>query len=90
MVNDNSVFEQAMFSDLKSKIGYLLSTLTRREREIVKLRFGIDKRRDHTLDEIGKKMGLSRERIRQVIEKVLKQMKTPECMRVLQDYIQVH
>ena len=90
VVNDNSVFEQAMFSDLKSKIGHLLSTLTRREREIVKLRFGIDKRRDHTLDEIGKKMGLSRERIRQIIEKVLMQMKTPECIRVLQDYIQAN
>jgi RNA polymerase sigma factor (sigma-70 family) len=90
MVNNNSVLEQAMFSDLKSKIGHLLSTLTRREREIVKLRFGIDKRRDHTLDEIGKKMGLSRERIRQIIEKVLMQMKSPECMRVLQDYIQAN
>ena len=86
MVKNNSVFEQALFSDLKSKIGQLLLTLTKREREIVKLRFGIDKRRDHTLDEIGKKMGLSRERIRQVLEKVLLEMRTPECMRILKDY----
>ena len=90
MVKNNSVYEQALFSDLKSKIGQLLLTLTKREREIVKLRFGIGKRRDHTLEEIGKKMGLSRERIRQVLEKVLREMRTPESMRALQDYIQVH
>ncbi len=86
VVKNNSIFEQALFLDLKSKIGQILSMLTKREREIVKLRFGIDKRRDHTLDEIGKKMGLSRERIRQVLEKVLRELRTPECMSVLKDY----
>jgi RNA polymerase primary sigma factor len=89
MVKNNPLFEQALFSDLKLRIGHLLSMLTKREREIVKLRFGIDKRRDHTLDEIGKKMGLSRERIRQILEKVLREMQTPECMRELKDFVQV-
>ena len=90
MVKHNSHFEQVLFADLKSKIGKLLLTLTKREREIVKLRFGIDKTCDHTLDEIGKKMGLSRERIRQVLEKVLRELRTPESMRVLKDYTQAH
>jgi RNA polymerase sigma factor (sigma-70 family) len=90
MVKNNSVYEQALFSDLKSKIGHLLSMLSKREREIVRLRFGIGKKRDHTLDEIGKKMGLSRERIRQVLEKVLREMRTPEYMRVLKDYTQLN
>ena len=87
-VKNNDVFEHVLLADLKSKIDQLLSLLTTREREIVKLRFGVDKKRDYTLDEIGKKMGLSRERIRQILEKVLREMKTPEDMRLLNDYIE--
>lgn len=87
-VKNNGVFEHVLLADLKSKIDNLLSLLTTREREIVKLRFGVDKKRDYTLDEIGKKMGLSRERIRQILEKVLREMKNPEDMRLLNDYIE--
>jgi RNA polymerase primary sigma factor len=89
-VNNNGVFEHVLLSDLKSKIDNLLSMLTTREKEIVKLRFGVDKKRDYTLEEIGKKMGLSRERIRQILDKVLKEMNNPEDMRLLNDYIEVN
>ena len=86
----SSPFEQTLYLDLQLKLDKLLSMLSRREREVVKLRFGVGKKRDHTLDEIGKKMGLSRERIRQILEKVLREMKTPEYMSELKDYIQVN
>ena len=89
-VKNNGVFEHVLLSDLKSKIDNLLSMLTTREKEIVKLRFGVDKKRDYTLEEIGKKMGLSRERIRQILDKVLKEMNNPEDMRLLNDYIEVN
>ena len=89
-LQDTSPFEQTLYLDLKLKLDQLLSILSRREREVVKLRFGVGKKRDHTLDEIGKKMGLSRERIRQILEKVLREMKTPEHMSVLKDYIEVN
>jgi RNA polymerase sigma factor (sigma-70 family) len=89
-VHVTSPFEQTLYLDLQLKLDQLLSMLSKREREVVRLRFGVGKKRDHTLDEIGIKMGLSRERIRQILEKVLTEMKTPEFMKVLKDYIEVN
>ena len=61
-----SALQQVTSSNLSQITDVVLSDLTQREREIVKLRFGIGKEHDHTLEEIGGEFNLSRERIRQI------------------------
>ena len=64
----------------------ILSDLTERERDIIKLRFGIGNEHDHTLEEIGKTFKLSRERIRQILETALRKMRTPEQLTILREF----
>ena len=85
---NNSILEQAISSNLSQIIDLILSNLTQREREIVKLRFGIGERHDHTLEEIGKRFKVSRERIRQILEKTLGKLKTPNNVRNLKEFIE--
>ena len=83
-----SVLEQVISSNLSHTINNLiLSDLTQREREIVKLRFGIGEKHDHTLEEIGKEFNLSRERIRQILEGALGKLRSPKSMMKLKDFI---
>ena len=79
--------EKVISSDLSQNIGELLSELTPREKEIVKLRFGVGKGHDHTLEEIGVAFNLSRERIRQILEVALKKLKIHTQMMRLSDFI---
>src|SRR5690606_28125865 len=51
---------------LRRDVAIVLSTLSQREQEVIRLRFGLDDGRQRTLDEVGKEFGLSRERIRQI------------------------
>ncbi len=55
----------------------LLVILTEREKDVVRMRYGIDGRREHTLAEIGKRMDLTRERIRQIEVRALRRMRLP-------------
>src|SRR5204862_3814746 len=55
----------------------LLARLTPREQDVVRLRFGLVEGREHTLDEIGTRFGLTRERIRQIEARALKKLKLP-------------
>jgi RNA polymerase primary sigma factor len=55
--------------------------------EIVKLRFGIEASKDHTLEEIGKRYDLSRERVRQILEVGLEKLKTSSNMVHLKDFV---
>jgi RNA polymerase primary sigma factor len=64
-----------------------LSDLTQREKEIIKLRFGIGKNHDHTLEEIGWQLDLTRERIRQILDGAINKLRTPEHMMELKDFI---
>ena len=64
----------------------VLSDLTDRERDIIKLRFGIGNAHDHTLEEIGREFNLSRERIRQILETALRKMRTPEQLTILREF----
>ena len=64
----------------------VLSDLTDRERDIIKLRFGIGDEHDHTLEEIGRTFNLSRERIRQILETALRKMRTPEQLTLLREF----
>jgi RNA polymerase primary sigma factor len=64
--NAISPLEQTKNGEIRDKLERSLSVLTDRERRIIKLRFGIGAREAHTLEEIGKSIGLSRERVRQL------------------------
>ncbi len=70
-----SPYEQVKDKDLSEKIRNLLSTLSPREEKIIRLRFGIGEESEYTLEEIGKRFGVSRERIRQIEKKALSRLR---------------
>ena len=71
---------------LRRNIHVVLSTLTTREREFLILRFGLEGERVHTLEEIGTKYGVTRERLRLIEEKALRKLRTPTRIRYLVDF----
>lgn len=72
---------------LKEEINKLLSTLSIREAEVLRKRFGLDDGRARTLEEVGKEFGVTRERIRQIENKVLRKLRHPTRSKYLKDYI---
>lgn len=83
----NTIVEQEILDeDLKYQLSLLLKSLTPREELIMKLRFGIDCKKNHTLEEIGRKLGLTRERIRQIESRALRKLRHPSRMRRLKDF----
>jgi RNA polymerase primary sigma factor len=72
---------------LKTKIEEVLSTLTPREQRILRLRFGLVNGRCYTLEEVGQKFGLTRERIRQIEARALRRLRHPRRSRHLKDYL---
>jgi RNA polymerase primary sigma factor len=74
-------------SMLKEKIDEVLGTLTPREARILRLRFGLDTGVPYTLEEVGEKFGLTRERIRQIEGKALRRLRHPRRARQLKDYL---
>jgi RNA polymerase primary sigma factor len=72
---------------LQEKIEALLNTLTPREARILRLRFGLINGRSHTLEEVGQKFGLTRERIRQIEGRALRRLRHPRRSRHLRDYL---
>jgi RNA polymerase primary sigma factor len=72
---------------LKEKVEEVLATLTPREARILRLRFGLQNGRSYTLEEVGQKFGLTRERIRQIEGKALRRLRHPRRSRQLRDYL---
>ncbi len=72
---------------LREKIEALLKTLTPREARILCLRFGLLNGKSHTLEEVGQKFGLTRERIRQIEGRALRRLRHPRRSRHLRDYV---
>ena len=72
---------------LKEKIEQVLSTLTPREQRILRLRFGLVNGKCYTLEEVGQKFGLTRERIRQIEARALRRLRHPRRSRQLRDYL---
>jgi len=72
---------------LRDQIRNVLGFLTEREREVLEMRFGLDDGKDHTLEEVGKKFGVTRERIRQIEAKALRKLRHPSRSRSLRDYL---
>ncbi len=79
--------ESAHDKMLGEKIETLLDTLTPREARILRLRFGLQNGRSYTLEEVGKKFGLTRERIRQIEGRALRRLRHPRRSRQLRDYL---
>ena len=67
----------------------VLQTLTPREAMVLKLRFGLDDGRPRTLEEVGKKFAVTRERIRQIEAKALRKLRHPSRSKKLKDYMDV-
>lgn len=72
---------------LREKVEEVLATLTPREARILRLRFGLQNGRSYTLEEVGRKFGLTRERIRQIEGKALRRLRHPRRSRQLRDYL---
>ncbi|TFH33691.1 MAG: RNA polymerase sigma factor RpoD [Anaerolineales bacterium] len=72
---------------LRDKIEDVLATLSPREARILRLRFGLQNGRPYTLEEVGQKFGLTRERIRQIEGKALRRLRHPRRARQLRDYL---
>ncbi len=78
------VVNQHILRDLVEEV---LSTLSPREARVLRLRFGLDEGRPYTLEEVGAKFGLTRERIRQIEGKALRRLRHPYCSKRLRDYL---
>ena len=78
--------EYADNSLLKDKIDEVLKELTDREERVLRLRYGLDDGRTHTLEEVGKEFNVTRERIRQIEAKALKKLRHPTRAKQLKDY----
>lgn len=79
--------QSAYQSMLKDKLEEILSTLSPREARVLRLRFGLDDGTSYTLEEVGRKFGLTRERIRQIEGRALRQLRHPKRARHLKDYL---
>ena len=73
---------------LREQIRKVLDHLSDREREVLEMRFGLNDGKDHTLEEVGKNFGVTRERIRQIEAKALRKLRHPSRSRSLRDYLQ--
>lgn len=79
--------EAATYELLKEHINEVLSLLTPREQRILRMRFGLDDGRSHTLEETGQEFGVTRERIRQIESKALLKLKKHRESKKLRDYL---
>jgi RNA polymerase primary sigma factor len=80
--------ESASEQLLREKIEEVLSTLSPREARVLRMRFGLCGERPYTLEEVGQKFGLTRERIRQIEGRALRRLRHPRRARQLQEYTQ--
>ena len=79
--------DSASYSLLREQLCNILRTLTPREEQVIKLRFGLEDGRPRTLEEVGKKFEITRERIRQIEAKALRKLRHPSRSKTLKDYL---
>jgi RNA polymerase primary sigma factor len=80
--------DAAISSSMASQIKRVLSTLSKREEQILRMRFGIGEKHDHTLEEVGQDFNVTRERIRQIEVKALKKLKHYSRAKKLKSFIE--
>ena len=76
-----------MSESLRAEIDRALSTLTEREAEVIKLYFGLNKEHSLTLEEIGERFNLTRERVRQIKEKAIRRLRHASRSKNLRAYL---
>lgn len=79
--------ESAIYQLMKGHVAESLSLLSPREQKILKMRFGLEAGRTHTLEEVGREFGVTRERIRQIEAKSLQKLKKHQETQKLKDYL---
>ncbi len=79
--------EAASYAMLREHLDEVLHTLTPREMQVLKLRFGFDDGRTRTLEEVGKEFNITRERIRQIEARALRRLRHPSRAKKLKDYL---
>jgi len=88
ITEESSLPDQFLISEsLKNEIDRLLTILSPREEDIIKLYFGLGENPQHTLEEIGEKFDLTRERVRQIKEKAIKKLKHTNKSMMLKKYL---
>ena len=80
--------ERASFTLLQEQLNSVLHTLSGREREVVEMRFGLRDGQPRTLEDVGKRFGVTRERIRQIESKTLSKLRHPSRSQKLRDYLE--
>ncbi len=80
--------DAAISSNLAKQTQSVLSTLDKREEKILRMRFGIGEKHDHTLEEVGQDFNVTRERIRQIEEKALRKLKHPSRAEKLRSFME--
>ena len=79
--------EEAVNTKLGDQVNMILSELTPREEQVLRKRFGIGEKSDHTLEEVGGLFNVTRERIRQIESKAIRKLKHPARSRILKTYL---
>ena len=79
--------EEATYTLLREQLEEVLSTLTPREEQVLRMRFGLTDGKPHTLEEVGKEFDVTRERIRQIESKALRKLRHPSRSKKLRDFL---
>ncbi len=79
--------ESASYNMLRQQLNEVMSTLTPRECKVLRLRFGLEDGRPHTLEEVGKEFDVTRERVRQIESKALRKLRHPSRSKILKDFL---
>lgn len=87
--NTPSPYSDAEKHEISDHIQKVLGTLTPKEEKVIRMRFGIGAERDHTLEEVGRYLSITRERVRQIEAKALRKLKHPSRLKALKLLINV-
>ncbi|MDR2976753.1 MAG: RNA polymerase sigma factor RpoD [Streptococcaceae bacterium] len=89
-IEDNIIEDPATYTNrtmLREQLDEVMDTLTDREENVLRMRFGLDDGRMHTLEDVGKQFKVTRERIRQIEAKALKKLRHPRRSKKLKDFM---
>ena len=86
----SSPVDAATGSGLKETTGNVLAGLTPREAKVLRMRFGIGEKSDHTLEEVGQDFAVTRERIRQIEAKALRKLRHPSRAKRLKSFMETN